>query len=176
MKIKGYNLSPRKLKKIRNRLKKLPSGLGFLKYLFNKVNYIYLRVIKSTKVAFPTSVILEVTNHCNLECITCPREYAYGNEMDKGLMNQKGMFKIIDEVAPYVDSIGLTGLGEPLIYKKLQEALVYIKSKNKGIQTSISTNAHVPMTEEYLSKIIPHLDQVLYVFKLKWTFSKRVFS
>jgi MoaA/NifB/PqqE/SkfB family radical SAM enzyme len=80
--------------------------------------------------------------------------------MDKGLMNQKAMFKIIDEVAPYVDSIGLTGLGEPLIYKKLQEALLYVKSKNKGIQTSVSTNAHIPMTNEYLSKIIPHLDQI----------------
>ncbi len=104
----------------------------------------YLKRIKSTKVAHPSSIMLEVTNHCNLKCITCPREYQYGEDMDKGFMDIKQLKKVVDEVYPYVDSIGLTGLGETLMYKQLPEALKYIRSKNKGIITTISINAHLP--------------------------------
>jgi len=46
----------------------------------------FLRRNGSTKVPFPSSIMLEVTNHCNLGCITCPREYAYGDTMAKGTM------------------------------------------------------------------------------------------
>ncbi len=52
---------------------------------------------------------LRVTNHCNLGCITCPREYDYGKAMDKGTIQFEKMMKVIDEVAPYVDSIGPNG-------------------------------------------------------------------
>ncbi|MEJ0103529.1 MAG: hypothetical protein WDO19_13680 [Bacteroidota bacterium] len=50
-----------------------------------------------------------MTNHCNLGCITCPREYDYGKAMDKGTIQFEKMMKVIDEVAPYVDSIGPNG-------------------------------------------------------------------
>lgn len=160
MKIKGLNINSRKLKRIRKRLMKLPSGQGLYKYLSNKILFFYLTLIKSTKVAYPSSIILEVTNHCNLKCITCPLQYDSGKEMDKGLINIEKMFKVIDEISPYVDNIGLTGLGETLINKNLVEILHYIKSKGRGIQTSISTNAHVPKGDDYLLKLIPFLDQL----------------
>lgn len=160
MKIKGFNINPRKLNRIRKRLNKLPNGTDFFKYLWNKIVFIYLTFIRSTKVAYPSSIVLEVTNHCNLKCMTCPLQYDSGKEMDKGVINKKQIFKIIDEIAPYVDNIGLTGLGETLIHKNLVEILQYIKAKNQGIQTSISTNAHVPKTNDYLLKIIPYLDQL----------------
>ena len=109
---------------------------------------------------FTSSIMLEVTNHCNLGCITCPREYGFGDAMDKGSINLEKMKTVIDEIAPYVDSIGLTGLGETLLYKKLEPVLQYIKQKNKGIQTFISTNAHVPGAVDYIEKLAPYLDTV----------------
>lgn len=160
MKIKGFTLNPRKCNRIKKRLIQLPYGLGLYKYILNKGNFFFLALIKSTKVAYPSSIILEVTNHCNLKCITCPLQYDSGKEMDKGLINKDNMYKIIDEISPYVDNIGLTGLGETLINKNLVEILAYIKSKGRGIQTSISTNAHVPKGEDYLLKIVPFLDQL----------------
>ncbi len=160
MKIKGFNINARKLHRIVKRLKKLPKGSAFYKYSCNKIVFFYLTIIRSTKVAYPSSIVLEVTNHCNLKCITCPLQYDSGKEMDKGIINTEKMFKIIDEIAPYVDNIGLTGLGETLINKNLLEILQYIKAKNQGIQTSISTNAHVPKADGYLLQLIPYLDQL----------------
>ena len=102
--------------------------------------------------------MMEVTNHCNLGCITCPREYGFGQAMAKGTIDLENMKKVVDEIGPYVDSIGLTGLGETLLYKKLEEILRYIKNRNKGIQTFISTNAHIPGAEEYVERMAPYLD------------------
>src|ERR1700709_439651 len=112
----SYKLNRRRLKKITTRLRHLPGGLNFFRYTWNKAYGVFLSSTKSTKVPFPSSIMLEVTNHCNLGCITCPREYAFGEEMDKGTIKLEPMEKIIDEVAPYIDSIGLTGLGETLLY------------------------------------------------------------
>lgn len=160
MRIKSQYLNPRKLKRIKRRLKQLPTGFDFFKYSANKLKYMYLTAIKSTKMAYPHSIIIEVTNHCNLKCTTCPLQYDFGKAMDKGLINKNDIYGIIDEVYPYVDNISLTGLGETLINKNLVDILSYIKTKNKGVQTSISTNAHLPKSTEYLKKIIPYLDQL----------------
>jgi radical SAM protein with 4Fe4S-binding SPASM domain len=156
----SYKINKRRLKKIYNRLKNLPKGVNFFKYSFNKARGIFLKIIRSTSVPYPSSIMLEVTNHCNLACITCPREYGFGEAMDKGTIKAQQMMKVIDEVAPYVDAIGLTGLGETLLYKNLEETLKYIKSKNKGIQTFISTNAHVPNAASYIERLAPYLDTV----------------
>src|SRR5690349_25053383 len=156
----SYKLNRRRLKKIYNRLKKLPGGINFFKYGWNKARGSLLKATRSTKVPYPSSIMLEVTNHCNLACITCPREYGFGQAMSKGTIELDKMKKVVDEVGPYIDSIGLTGLGETLLYKKLEEILQYIKSKNKGIQTFISTNAHIPGAEKYVEKLSPYLDTV----------------
>jgi radical SAM protein with 4Fe4S-binding SPASM domain len=156
----SYKLNKRRIKKIVNRIRKLPGGINFFKYGFNKLNGFWLKTTRSTKVPIPSSIMLEVTNHCNLACITCPREYAFGDAMAKGTIELDKMKKIIDEVGPYIDSIGLTGLGETLLYKKLEETLRYIKSKNKGIQTFISTNAHIPGAENYIERLVGLLDTV----------------
>lgn len=156
----AYKLNRRRFKKIINRLRKLPGGINFFRYLFNKLHGFFLTASRSTKVPYPSSIMFEVTNHCNLGCITCPREYAFGHAMAKGSIDLDKMKKVIDEVAPYIDSIGLTGLGETLLYKKLEETLAYIKSKNKGIQTFVSTNAHIPGAENYIEKLAPYLDTV----------------
>ena len=156
----SYKLNKRRLKKIINRLKKLPRGINLFRYGFNKLHGFYLKSAKSTKVPYPSSIMLEVTNHCNLGCITCPREYGFGHAMDKGTIDLEKMKKVVDEVGPYIDSIGLTGLGETMLYKKLADILRYIKNKNTGIQTFISTNAHIPGAENYIERMAPYLDTV----------------
>ncbi len=156
----SYKLNKRRLRKIYHRLRKLPGGINFFRYSWNKFRGFVLKTTGSTKVPHPSSIMLEVTNHCNLACITCPREYAFGHAMAKGTIDLDKMKKVVDEVGPYIDSIGLTGLGETLLYKKLEDILAYIKGKNRGIQTFISTNAHVPGAEKYVEKLAPYLDTV----------------
>jgi radical SAM protein with 4Fe4S-binding SPASM domain len=129
-------------------------------YSWNKVKHFYYKITKSTKVAYPSTVMLELSGHCNLHCTTCPREYAYGKQMDKGYMTVENAKRIIDELWPYLDSIGLTGMGETLLYKDIEEIVDYIKSKNKGIIISISTNAVIPNFIETVTSLVGKIDTI----------------
>jgi len=153
-------MTKRKYKKIIKRLKNLPRGFDFLRYSANKIRALYYRNFDNTKVAFPTTIMFEVTNHCNLKCITCPREYAYGDEMDKGFLPFEGFKKVFDEAAPYLDSIGLTGLGETFLYKNLVKTVEYIRAKNKGIIISASINATLNNTIEIASQLVNKIDTI----------------
>jgi radical SAM protein with 4Fe4S-binding SPASM domain len=153
-------MTKRKLQKALQRIQHLPKGKNFLKYSGNKIQSLFLSKSKSLKVSYPSSIMIELTNHCNIKCITCAREYAFGDQMAKGFMDFEKLKGIIDEIYPYVDSIGLTGLGETFLYKRIDEAVDYIKSKNKGIIVSCSINAHLPKSIEISEKLIGKIDTI----------------
>lgn len=153
-------MNKRRLSKAIGRLLNLPGGKYFFLYFRNKVIHYYYKLKKSKKVAYPSNVMLELTNHCNLACTTCPREYQYGKEMDKGNMSVGQAKAIIDEIWPYLDSIGLTGMGETFLYQNIEEIVDYIKNKNKGIIISVSTNAVIPNFVQKVSKIINKIDTI----------------
>lgn len=153
-------MNKRRLRKALVRLSYLPRNRHLLEYLINKVRHIVYKITRSTRVAHPSTLMLELTNHCNLACTTCPREYDYGKAMDKGMIRVDQAKKIIDEVWPYLDSIGLTGMGETFLYHEIEEIVHYIKSKNKGIIISISTNAQLPGFIEKVSPLVSHIDTI----------------
>ena len=153
-------MTKRKLFKAVKRIRNLPRGINFFRYTSNKVKTAILTKKKSLKVAYPSSIMIELTNHCNIKCITCAREYAFGEMMDKGFMDFEKFKKIIDEVYPYVDSIGLTGLGETLLYKHFSEAVDYIRNKSRGIIISCSINAHLKTSVEIVKSVINKIDTI----------------
>jgi radical SAM protein with 4Fe4S-binding SPASM domain len=153
-------MTKRKLQKALQRIQHLPKGNNFLKYSSNKIQSLFLSKSKSLKVSYPSSIMIELTNHCNIKCITCAREYAFGDKMAKGFMDFEKLKGIIDEIYPYVDSIGLTGLGETFLYKRIDEAVDYIKGKNKGIIVSCSINAHLPKSIEIAEKLTGKIDTI----------------
>ena len=71
--------------------------------------------------------MIELGNVCNLHCNICPREYEYGKRMDIGFMPLDNAKNIQDQMIPYLDSIGLTGLGETMMYPHLLDVLKHIK-------------------------------------------------
>ena len=153
-------MNKRKISKALKRLKYLPVNKKLHLYIANKLKAVWFKISKSTKVAYPSTIMIELTNNCNLHCTICPREYSYGQEMDKGKMPTQLAKKIIDELWPYLDSIGLTGMGETFIYENLEEIVDYIKAKNKGIIISISTNAVVPNFIEKAKRVIGKIDTI----------------
>lgn len=153
-------MNRRRLKKAIKRLFNLPKGKHLFKYLINKIHHSFLKIIKSTRVAYPGTIMLELTNQCNLSCKTCPREYEFGKNMDKGFMKPEQSVKIIDELWPYLDSVGLTGMGETLLYDEIEKIVDYIKLKNNGIIISISTNAVLPNFLERVVKLINKIDTI----------------
>jgi len=142
----------RKVKKALTRLSKLPLNKYLFFYIKNKIAHFALKIAKSNKVAYPSTIMLELTNKCNLSCITCAREYDYGKQMDLGRMDENHAKKIIDELWMYLDSVGLTGMGETFLYPNIKNIVDYIKAKNKGIIVSVSTNAILP---DFITQITP---------------------
>ncbi|MFC2083582.1 radical SAM protein [Bacteroidota bacterium] len=153
-------MTKRKFGKLLKRLKHLPKGFNLILYTLNKIKNVYLNLIKSKKVAYPSTIMLELTNHCNLNCITCPREYEFGKQMNKGLMNIDNLKKVVDEAYPYIDSIGLTGLGETFLYKDLEKVIEYIRNKSKGISISVSINSHVPGSPEIAKNLVNKINSI----------------
>lgn len=153
-------MNKRKIKKAIYRLSHLPSGVNFLKYAGNKIRSFQLRRAQSLEVAHPSTLMLELTNRCNLACTTCPRVFDFGKAMDQGNMPKHEAIKIIDDVWPYLDSIGLTGMGETFIYNDIAEIAKYIKNKNKGIVISVSTNAMLPDFLERVAKVVGIIDTI----------------
>jgi len=150
-------MNKRRFLKALKRIRRLPKNKYFFIYAANKVKHLYLKLSRSTRVAYPSTVMLELTNHCNLACTTCPREYDYGKEMEPGTMTVENAKAVIDQIWPYLDSIGLTGMGETFLFRQIEEIVDYIKSKNKGIVISVSTNAVVP---DFIEKITPLIGKI----------------
>lgn len=160
MLITAQHMNKRRIAKALKRLKHLPANKYFFRYAGNKLKHLYLKATGSTRVAYPSTVMLELTNRCNLRCTICPREYEYGKQMDKGDMDIQLAQKIIDELWPYLDSIGLTGMGETFLYDDLEGIVNYIKTKNRGIIISLSTNAVALNFIEKAKRIIGKVDTI----------------
>jgi MoaA/NifB/PqqE/SkfB family radical SAM enzyme len=88
-----------------------------------------------------SEVRYEVTDHCNATCIMCPREeHEHGRQ--HGIMNQRQYERSIDEVVQIgAKKIVLTGFGEPMLDKRLEQKIAY--AKGKGLSTYIITNGSV---------------------------------
>ena len=100
----------------------------------------------------------EVTDHCNAECIMCPRDL-HKNARPHGIMNLAKYKKSIDEVVALgCRQVVLTGFGEPLIDKRLEEKVAYAKSK--GMRTYIISNASLLTKERSLRLINAGLDEL----------------
>ena len=81
----------------------------------------------------------EVTDHCNAECIMCPRDL-HKNARPHGIMSLAKYKTSIDEVVELgCKQVVLTGFGEPMIDKTLEQKVEYAKSK--GLRSYIISNA-----------------------------------
>ena len=100
----------------------------------------------------------EVTDHCNAECIMCPREeHKLGRP--HGIMDLAKYKISVDEVVDLgCRQVLLQGFGEPLIDKRLEAKIEYAKSK--GLRTFITTNASL-LTRQRARKLIESgLDEI----------------
>ncbi len=85
---------------------------------------------------FPLELAIELTNHCNADCIMCPRQKML---REKGYMSFDLFKKIADEARDYVELAFLHLAGEPLLHPDLSRILDYCGKI--GLNTSLSTNA-----------------------------------
>ena len=100
----------------------------------------------------------EVTDHCNADCIMCPREQ-HVLARAHGIMDLQKYKESIDEVTDLgCKQVVLTGFGEPLIDKKLEQKVAYAKSK--GLRTYIISNASLLTRKRATDLINAGLDEL----------------
>lgn len=100
----------------------------------------------------------EVTDHCNAICIMCPREQ-HEDARPHGIMDLEKYKRSIDEVVSLgAKKIVLTGFGEPLIDKTLEQKIAYAKAKN--LNTYIITNGSLITRARAKSLIESGLDEM----------------
>jgi MoaA/NifB/PqqE/SkfB family radical SAM enzyme len=83
----------------------------------------------------PRVVFIEVTNHCNLLCETCPRTF-FTREPLKSLSLEE--FIQIAEQFPDMQRALLHGIGEPLLNHQLPQIIRYLKSR--GVEVIFNSN------------------------------------
>ncbi|MFA7057307.1 MAG: radical SAM/SPASM domain-containing protein [Candidatus Cloacimonadales bacterium] len=98
---------------------------------------------------YPTAVMIEPTNVCNLKCPLCPS----GNgtlKRAKGFMEFSLFKKVIDEVKEYATMIILWNQGEPYLNKDFNKMVKY--ATDAGLFTLVSTNLNADMDAEEVVK------------------------
>ena len=84
----------------------------------------------------PRIVFIEVTNHCNLLCETCPRTFVT-YERPRTLSWRK-FCRIVDQFSDMQRAV-LHGIGEPLLNKDLPRMIKHLKER--GVAVLFNTNA-----------------------------------
>lgn len=127
--------------------------------LINNINSYILKqsnsFMSSTVLGHPTFIQVEVSNICNLRCIMCPIEEYQAAKKRKLTLDE---FQRILSQFPFLKSIALFGLGEPLNNPRIFEMIKICKSKQ--IYTGVTTNATL-LNEKRRSELINSgLDQL----------------
>jgi MoaA/NifB/PqqE/SkfB family radical SAM enzyme len=84
----------------------------------------------------PRNVFIEVTNHCNLLCETCPRTFVTYEEPKT--LTWDDFLRIIAQF-PNMERAILHGIGEPLLNKQLPQMINHLKGL--GVYVLFNTNA-----------------------------------
>lgn len=116
--------------------------MGFMESLSPRLINNRMRLLRSylkkepESRGFPVELAIEITNHCNADCIMCPRQKM---KREKGFMAFELFKKIVDEAKKYTEFVFLHLAGEPLLHPELMRMIEYCG--DIGMKTGLSTNA-----------------------------------
>jgi radical SAM protein with 4Fe4S-binding SPASM domain len=100
---------------------------------------------------FPSSLMMEPTNACNLKCPTCPTGTGKLNR-PKRMMTMDEFKGIIDQAKGRVESLVLWNYGEPFLHKDILDMVAYAEAAS--IETVVSTNGHFFPSVDYCRKVV----------------------
>lgn len=100
---------------------------------------------------FPTVLQIEPTNRCNLKCIMCPHGCDKISEYRD--LSFPILTKIIDEIYQYkyLRGVHIQGLGEPLLYPDLLNAIRFCKEKK--LETYFNSNLTI-LSDEAAEELV----------------------
>ena len=116
---------------------------------------LYKTLIKNNveveNIHFPTSIMVKLTNRCNLKCIFCSQGDAMNNDIDFGTVK-----KLLIEAKKYGVCEVIYSGGEPLLYPKFKEVISF--GKNLGLHQVLVTNG--TEIDKYIDDILSKIDSI----------------
>lgn len=109
------------------------------------------------KAEFPSQIIVDATEVCNLGCIHCPHpEFKQSEHYAKRYLDVSLHHKMVDEVRQHgrghTQYIRYTSNGEPLVHPDIYDMLDYAV-KNSGVFVTLTTNGTL-MKEKRIEKLL----------------------
>ena len=106
---------------------------------------------------FPSQMIIDVTEVCNLACIHCPHpEFKKSEHYDARYLDPELNVKIVDEVKACgqgkTQYIRYSSEGEPLVHPKGYEMIEYA-ARNSGVYVTLTTNGTI-MNEKRTRRLL----------------------
>ena len=106
---------------------------------------------------FPSQIIIDATEICNLACIHCPHEdFKKSEHFEARHLAIEIHNKLIDEVCCYgqgkTQYIRYTSNGEPLLHPKIYDMLDYAV-KHSGVPVTLTTNGTI-LNEKRIEKLL----------------------
>lgn len=118
------------------------------KFLLYFSYHLSLLLKRSIILGKPTSIAIEPTNICNLQCVECPTGMGMITRK-KGTIPFELFTKAIDSIGEYLQTLYLFFQGEPYLNEQIFDMIRY--ADKKKIFTYISTNGHF-INDEYARK------------------------
>lgn len=87
----------------------------------------------------PRQAMIELTNRCQLACVTCPRDKVFAADYEIGTMSFDQFRHIFGQWEEGLDVLDLTGLGESLMHPRIFEIIRYIRSR-RALHLYLTTN------------------------------------
>jgi len=110
----------------------------------------------------PATIILEVTNRCNIECIMCLQTQDPRYHNDPGFVADAdfSLVKKLEPVLPSHPVVCTFGIGEPLLNKRIFDIFDLIKKH--GARIAITTNA-TPLNSQIIDRLLNgNLDSIVF--------------
>lgn len=104
----------------------------------------------------PKSVMIELTNLCQLACITCPRDKEDAHDYEFGSISFDNFKHVFRQFEPALETLDLTGLGESLMHPQIFEMIRWVRSR-KQVHIYLTTNT-ILLTPTIIEKL--HRDPV----------------
>lgn len=109
------------------------------------------------KATFPSQILVDVAEVCNLACIHCPHpEFKKSEHYTASYLNPELNAKLVDEVRQYgqglTQYIRYASAGEPLMHPKIYDMLDYA-TKHSGVLVTLTTNG-TTMVEKRIERLL----------------------
>lgn len=131
-----------------------------LQAMFKEMHRSYVQRFRPSRTTFaPTAVELEVSSHCNLDCIMCRKGFGIGEKHEKMHMSME-RFETLLKRLPFLKLISFRGCGEPIMNPQIVE--IVSTAVKRGKKVILFTNG-MDMTAEMARALMSvHVDEIVF--------------